>query len=437
MFYQRLRLARLVAAFVAVAIMAASSVWVAAGSAADDITVYLDGRVLSFSDVHPQMINDSVMVPFRAIGEEMGADVDWNASSGVAELTLGDRFVRLTINRAVMDYGHFEGSGVSRTEFDVNMYVLSSPPIIIDGRTLVPLRAISEGLGGTAEWVGKSRTALLTSPEGAGSSAPTPSPTPNKTFANTPWFENISPARVQSMYDNDEKFVLVYYSDDSSSRLLIPLIQAAARNSGVKTYAVDSRLPDVGDLKFIWRYVDEDDILYPTIFRVFGKGSVGVSIQPNHQENLTNLLSLFARNLMDDPNAPWNPSATPTPTPKSQLEIEDTLDIRFNSIDLAAATRKLNAGDTFIYVFYRSTLPGSDGYLNMIKRAAIEAEVDIFATDASQLQNYSSNQIWWGNPDGRLLYPTVFFISDRFPTLKEVQPEDRAQLVQLFKAHHY
>ena len=300
MFRHRLWLLNRIIAFVVVTIMATTCVWVKvnANLLADDITVYLDGRVLSFNDVRPQMINDRVMVPLRAIGEEMGAHVEWSAATGIAELTLGERFVRLTINSAVMEYGY-----LSSAENDISMYILSTPAIIKDGRTLVPLRAISEGLGGVAEWIGVTRKVILTSPEGL-NNQPTPD---NIEFDDTPWSENISPLRAQNMYDYDEKFVLVYYSGDVSSRLYVPVIQAAARESGVKTYCVDARLPDADELKFIWQYIDKNDAAYPIVFRVFGKGLVGVSIQPRHQENLTNLLSLFARNLMYDPDA-WGSS---------------------------------------------------------------------------------------------------------------------------------
>ena len=434
MFHEKLRLIRPIIAFLIAAVVIQSCMWVAISAEADDITVYLDGRVINFPDAQPQMINNRVMVPLRAIGEEMGADVYWSSATGVAELILGNRFVRLTVNSPVMDYGYFVDYGVPSTELNENIYILSTPAIILDERILVPLRAISEGLGGAAEWVGETRTVVLTSAKVMSSvppSVPTSVPDDN-IFSDTPWFENISPTRAQSMYENDEKFVLVCYSGDGSSRMYIPLIKAAARESGVKTYGVDNRLPEATNLKFIKKYTVMDDIVYPVIFRVFGKGSVGVSIQPRHQENLMNLLSLFARNLMEDPDSPWG-ITTPTPIPK--LDIKDTLEIRFNSIDLSAANRKLEDGERFIYVFYKSTAPNAENYLEIIKQAAVDAEVDIFATDAS-LYNYPESQRWWGNPDGRIVYPTVFFINNRVVTSIEEQPDNRNRLVQLFKAHN-
>jgi len=302
MFHRRLQIIRPIIAFLIVIIVVQSGMGVAMSVETDNITVYLDGRVLNFSDVQPQMINDRVMVPLRAIGEEMGADVYWNPATGVAELTLGNRFVRLTVNSPVMDYGYFIDYGAPDTEYDTSVYILSAPAIIMNDRTLVPLRAISEGLGGSAEWVDEARTVVLTSPEVTDDpGALSIMAQDDVIFTDTPWFENITPTRAQSMYKNDEKFILVYYSGDGSSRIYIPIIKAAARESGVKTYGVDARLPDNRNLEFIWMYTDADSIVYPVVLRVFGRGSVGVSKEPRHQENLMNLFSLFARNLMEDP----------------------------------------------------------------------------------------------------------------------------------------
>jgi hypothetical protein len=324
-----------------------------------------------------------------------------------------------------MHYGYFVGAGSDRIESDVNTYVLSSPAVIVQNRTLVPLRAISEGLGRTVEWIDAERMVRITTPDTntAEESAPL-------VVTSTPWFEIISAARAQSMYDNDEKFVLVYFSGDPSSRMLIPLIQNAARDSGVKTYGVDARAPDADNLRFIWKYTSRENIQYPAVFRVFGIDRVGVTIRPNHQNNLANSFRLFFRDIMDDPDEPWDGSPTPAPN----LNIEDTINIRFLSIDLAAAERKREDGDRFIFVYYRSSDPHSDGYMNRIKRAAIEAEVDIFGTDAA-MHSYPVTHRWWGNPDGRLMFPTVYFISNGRVTHLLPEPDDRTRLVNLFRAH--
>ncbi|MCL2698687.1 MAG: copper amine oxidase N-terminal domain-containing protein [Defluviitaleaceae bacterium] len=426
---------RRITAFAMVLFMAASGVWFADSVSASDIRVYLDGRLLFFPDTQPQMINNRTMVPFRVIGEQMGATVAWNeevsawnGGDDMAELMLGDRFVRLTINSTTMVYGYFVGAGAERTELDVRSYALDSPAILVGNRTLVPLRAISEGLGGAAEWYGEERAVRLTSPvPGQGSDSA------SFVVTGTPWFEIISAGRAQRMYEHDEKFVLVYFSGDASSRMLIPIIQGAARDSGVKVYGVDAREPDADELRFIWNYIDRDELVYPTVFRVLGRGQIGLTVRPNHQQNLENELTFFNRNLLYDPDAPLG--AGPTPTPR--LNITDTIDMRFRPISLSAANLKMSDGDSFIFVLYRSDRPDSDSYMNFLKQVAIDAETDIFATDALQYNNIETS-IWWGNPRGGwLTYPTVYFINNGVvgETLPRPAMDDRSRLVNLFRIH--
>ena len=114
---------------------------------ASDISVTLDGAKISF-DVPPINVNDRVLVPFRAIGEAMGATVDWNAASREVTLARGDRYVRLMIGSATMQYGQ----KFSTNFFSSEIYVMDTPAQIINDRTFVPVRAIAEGLGVSVGW---------------------------------------------------------------------------------------------------------------------------------------------------------------------------------------------------------------------------------------------------------------------------------------------
>ena len=115
--------------------------------AADDIIVELDGTAITF-DVPPQIINDRTMVPMRAIFEMLGADVDWN---GDERKITGSKD-----NIEIVMY-------VDNTQMSVNgsIVTLDSPPTIIDGRTLVPVRAIAESFGVDVLWHGEIRTVSI------------------------------------------------------------------------------------------------------------------------------------------------------------------------------------------------------------------------------------------------------------------------------------
>jgi len=151
----------------------------AATASNDEIRVLLNGEELNF-DVPPQIIGNRTMVPMRAIFEALGFEVTWEDNFDsvefmvtatidffaeddeqfdwvidspliVAETNLNG--ITLQIGSYFMLFGsHF---GLSWIELDV-------PPQIVDNRTLVPIRAISEATGADVDWCGDSRTVIIT-----------------------------------------------------------------------------------------------------------------------------------------------------------------------------------------------------------------------------------------------------------------------------------
>lgn len=131
------------------ALAAAGIVTAAPAMAADQITVFLNGNQMGF-DVPPLIINDSTMVPVRAIFEALGADVNWNDETRTVTSVRDGVTVTLTIDQSVM---YVNGTPKQ----------LEAPACIIDERTLVPLRAVSEAYGADVVWDGNTRTVYITS----------------------------------------------------------------------------------------------------------------------------------------------------------------------------------------------------------------------------------------------------------------------------------
>lgn len=113
------------------------------------ITVYVDGEKLNF-DVQPRVINSRTMVPMRAIFEALDADVYWNGDTQTVYGETYDTSIEITIGEAYL---------LKNSEY----VELDSPAVIIDGRTLVPVRAIAEGLNCKVEWYGETQTVEITS----------------------------------------------------------------------------------------------------------------------------------------------------------------------------------------------------------------------------------------------------------------------------------
>jgi hypothetical protein len=113
------------------------------------ITVMFNGQALDF-DVPPTIIDGRTMVPLRVIFEAHGANVSWDGINGTVTATMGDLIVTAGIGNVFINV-----NGVN-TEMDV-------APVIIDGRTLVPARFVSEALGSDVTWDGNTRTVFITS----------------------------------------------------------------------------------------------------------------------------------------------------------------------------------------------------------------------------------------------------------------------------------
>jgi len=122
--------------------------------AEEDITVTINGAVITF-DVPPQIIEDRTMVPMRRVFEVLGANVEWNEELRMAIATYGTVVIAMPI-----DADSFTVTDVLKNE--TQSIALDVPAQIVNGRTLIPLRAVSEALGKTVEWVGTTRTVIIT-----------------------------------------------------------------------------------------------------------------------------------------------------------------------------------------------------------------------------------------------------------------------------------
>jgi len=120
--------------------------------AAANITVLMNGKPIVF-DVQPQNINGRVMVPFRAVGEAIGAKVEWNADTKSVWMYRNGQYIGLTIGDRTIRIGKMGGPEIP--------IVLDVAPRILNGRTLVPVRAVSEGLNCLVQWDGPLNTVKI------------------------------------------------------------------------------------------------------------------------------------------------------------------------------------------------------------------------------------------------------------------------------------
>jgi len=119
--------------------------------ASDDIKLYINGEAVK-SDVNPVVINNRTLVPVRSIFEKLGADVTWIGSK--KQVIIKSNSVRIVLNvdktRAYV--------GDKPVELDV-------APTIINSRTVIPVRFVSEILGYDVKWESKTNSVHINTPK--------------------------------------------------------------------------------------------------------------------------------------------------------------------------------------------------------------------------------------------------------------------------------
>lgn len=102
-------------------------------------TVYLEGG---------EIVEGRTLVPLRAIFEELGAEVHYENASKKISASNGTRTITLTV-------------GSRHAYVNSSHSLLDVPAQIKDGRTLVPLRFISESFGSDVSWKSAERQAVI------------------------------------------------------------------------------------------------------------------------------------------------------------------------------------------------------------------------------------------------------------------------------------
>ena len=115
-----------------------------------EISVFIDGLSVPF-DVKPTIQDGRTLVPFRALSEALSVKVTWEDSTQTIRAVDNQRSISLQISNKL---AYRDGNPVS----------LDTPPIIINGRTLVPLRFFSEAFGCQVAWDESTGSIKITSP---------------------------------------------------------------------------------------------------------------------------------------------------------------------------------------------------------------------------------------------------------------------------------
>lgn len=101
-------------------------------------------------DVAPFIDKSYTLIPLRGLFEEMGADISWDGEKRKITIELKGVKIVMQINNDLVY--------VTNSKYGEVRYTLRVFPKIVDERTFVPLRFISENLGYKVEWDGTTQT---------------------------------------------------------------------------------------------------------------------------------------------------------------------------------------------------------------------------------------------------------------------------------------
>lgn len=102
--------------------------------------VIVDDQAI-INDVAPVIRNDRTLVPIRVITEALGGQVAWNEAAKEVTLTINGKEIKMTIGKTLEKYG--------------------VAPVIIGGRTFVPVRFVADELGAVTTWDDATKTVTI------------------------------------------------------------------------------------------------------------------------------------------------------------------------------------------------------------------------------------------------------------------------------------
>ena len=123
-----------------------------------EITVIVNGSKIE-SDVPATIIDGRTMLPVRAIFEALGMVVTWDGATQTAIGVGYDYAVSMTIGSPIIKF-YLATNITAETEADLEI-TADVPPQIVDGRTLVPVRALAEAIESTVEWDADTKTVTI------------------------------------------------------------------------------------------------------------------------------------------------------------------------------------------------------------------------------------------------------------------------------------
>ena len=108
---------------------------------------------IHFPDQAPIIANERTLLPIRAIAEHYGWSVGWNEETQC--VTIGNESVKIEIS---IGSSYMRVIPVNGLKDGINLDV---PALVLNGRTMLPVRAVAEAMGVTVDWNQEEQCVIL------------------------------------------------------------------------------------------------------------------------------------------------------------------------------------------------------------------------------------------------------------------------------------
>jgi len=105
-------------------------------------------------DVAPQIVEGRTLLPIKWVAEPLGADVSWNATDRKVTISLNGTILELWVGKS---QARVNGAPVAIDTTNAKVV-----PVIVSGRTMLPVRFVAEQLGADVQWEQSTKTITIT-----------------------------------------------------------------------------------------------------------------------------------------------------------------------------------------------------------------------------------------------------------------------------------
>lgn len=185
---------------------------------AEEVSLVVDGKALKELPMPPILFDDYTLVPAREVFEALGADVKWISDLYQVYITCGDDVVMLEIDS-------------KKAYVNGDTLTMSIAPKIINDKTMIPLRFVSESIGMEVGWDSKTRVASISKPAVQTTAATTAAPVTTTVQTTTEATTEATTSALQIPRFGTSDSLNAYTSDEYAKTKITSLSKATDSES--------------------------------------------------------------------------------------------------------------------------------------------------------------------------------------------------------------